>query len=272
MSFWHNYVKMASFWRDNDAIVASCVQWVFFVITPPWPWQWFYRLWRLALRAVWEKPWWKAVYLVCRGLHTHIWRNLCWYVHFCPLQWHHNGRDGVASHRRLDCLLHCLFKHKSNKHQRSASLAFVRGIHRASNAENNSIWWRHDALLCYIYICIYIYIYILGGGIIRIYLHILSFFNTEMAQVAEICPCERYGLFILYVHSQYHVCWYPGVAKSLLVNSSGIGQLLRQQNSHQRICQSLGNKLSIKLRSSYIVRMKSPSVLYFDAMFTEVCC
>ena len=38
------------------------------------------------------------------------------------------------------------------KHQRSASLAFVRGIHRwpfefppqrASNAENVSIWWRH---------------------------------------------------------------------------------------------------------------------------------
>ena len=34
------------------------------------------------------------------------------------------------------------------KHQNSASLAFVRGIHRwpvkrASNAENASIWWRH---------------------------------------------------------------------------------------------------------------------------------
>ena len=32
------------------------------------------------------------------------------------------------------------------KHQSSASLAFVRGIHRAqmaSNAENVSIWWRH---------------------------------------------------------------------------------------------------------------------------------
>ena len=39
-----------------------------------------------------------------------------------------------------------------SKHQSSASLAFVRGIHRwpvnstrkkASNAENVSIWWRH---------------------------------------------------------------------------------------------------------------------------------
>ena len=40
------------------------------------------------------------------------------------------------------------------KHQSSASLAFVRGIHRdrwiprakASNADNVSIWWRHDVL------------------------------------------------------------------------------------------------------------------------------
>ena len=35
------------------------------------------------------------------------------------------------------------------KHQISASLAFVRGIHRwpvASNAENFSIWWRHHDL------------------------------------------------------------------------------------------------------------------------------
>ena len=39
------------------------------------------------------------------------------------------------------------------KHQRSASLAFVRGIYRwihpqrASNAENVSIWWRHHPRL-----------------------------------------------------------------------------------------------------------------------------
>ena len=41
------------------------------------------------------------------------------------------------------------------KHQSSASLAFVRGIHRtgefpaqrASNAENVSIWWRHHAIV-----------------------------------------------------------------------------------------------------------------------------
>ena len=37
------------------------------------------------------------------------------------------------------------------KHQSSASLAFVWGIHRgqmASYAENVSIWWRHHVILC----------------------------------------------------------------------------------------------------------------------------
>ena len=28
------------------------------------------------------------------------------------LQWHHNGRDGVPNHRRLDCLLNRLFRHR----------------------------------------------------------------------------------------------------------------------------------------------------------------
>ena len=46
------------------------------------------------------------------------------------LQWRHNERDGVSNHRRLDCLLNRFFRRRSNKHQSSASLAFVRGIHR----------------------------------------------------------------------------------------------------------------------------------------------
>ena len=49
------------------------------------------------------------------------------------LRWRHNERDGVPNYRRLDCLLSRLFKRSSadeRKHQSSASLAFVRGIHR----------------------------------------------------------------------------------------------------------------------------------------------
>ena len=108
------------------------------------------------------------------------------------LQWRHNERDGVSTHRPHDCLLNRSFRRRlllliiinlillysdiivgpmasqitsltivystvysgadHRKHQSSASLAFVRGIHRwpvnspqmASNAGNVSTWWRHQ--------------------------------------------------------------------------------------------------------------------------------
>ena len=50
-----------------------------------------------------------------------------------PLQWRHNGRDGVSNHQPHDCLLNRLFRHSGadqRKHQCSVSLAFVWGIHR----------------------------------------------------------------------------------------------------------------------------------------------
>ena len=46
------------------------------------------------------------------------------------LQWRHNGCDGVSNRQPYDCLLNCLFRHRSNKTSSSVSLAFVRGIHR----------------------------------------------------------------------------------------------------------------------------------------------
>ena len=36
----------------------------------------------------------------------------------------------ASNHRRLDCLLNSLFMRRSKKHQNSATLAFVQGIHR----------------------------------------------------------------------------------------------------------------------------------------------
>ena len=42
----------------------------------------------------------------------------------------HNERDVVSNHRPHGCLLNCLFRRRSKKHQSSASLYFVRGIHR----------------------------------------------------------------------------------------------------------------------------------------------
>ena len=47
-----------------------------------------------------------------------------------PLRWRHNGCDSVWNHQPHDCLLNCLFRRRSKKHQSSASLAFVWGIHR----------------------------------------------------------------------------------------------------------------------------------------------
>ena len=46
------------------------------------------------------------------------------------LEWRHNGRDGVSNHQPRDCLLNRLFKAQIKQHQSSASLAFVRRIHR----------------------------------------------------------------------------------------------------------------------------------------------
>ena len=39
-------------------------------------------------------------------------------------------RDNISNHQPRDCFLNRLFRRRSKKHQSSASLAFVRGIHR----------------------------------------------------------------------------------------------------------------------------------------------
>ena len=47
------------------------------------------------------------------------------------LQWRHNDRDGVSNNRRLDCFYSTICSDVGQrKHQISASLAFVWGIHR----------------------------------------------------------------------------------------------------------------------------------------------
>ena len=46
-----------------------------------------------------------------------------------PLQWRHNERYGVSNRRRLDVCSTVWSRPDQRKHQRSASQAFVRGIH-----------------------------------------------------------------------------------------------------------------------------------------------
>ena len=53
----------------------------------------------------------------------------CVYTSPLSLQWRHNECDGVSNHQHLVCSTVCSST-DHRKHQSSASLAFVRGIHR----------------------------------------------------------------------------------------------------------------------------------------------
>ena len=46
------------------------------------------------------------------------------------LQWRYNERNGVSNHRRLDCLINCLFRLRSKKTSKLHVTGFVKGNHR----------------------------------------------------------------------------------------------------------------------------------------------
>ena len=69
------------------------------------------------------------------------------------LQWRHNERDGVSIHQPRDCLLNRLLRRRSKKTSKLRVTGLCVGnspetgefpTQRASNAENVSIWWRHN--------------------------------------------------------------------------------------------------------------------------------
>ena len=68
------------------------------------------------------------------------------------LQWRHHEQVGVSNHQPQDCLLNCLFRHRSKKIPKLRVTDFCAGnspvtgelpAQRAINAENISIWRRH---------------------------------------------------------------------------------------------------------------------------------
>ena len=72
---------------------------------------------------------------------------------FETLHWRHNGRDGVSNHQPRDCLLNRLTRCRSKKTSKLCVTGLCAGnspvtgefpAQRASNAENVSLWWRHD--------------------------------------------------------------------------------------------------------------------------------
>ena len=73
--------------------------------------------------------------------------------HF-PLQWRHTDPNDVSNDRRLDCLVHCLFRRRSKKTSKLRATGLCEGnspvtgefpAQRTGNAENVSIWWSHHA-------------------------------------------------------------------------------------------------------------------------------
>ena len=67
-----------------------------------------------------------------------------------PLQWRHDGCNGVSNHQPHDCLLNRLFRHSSKKTSKLRLTGLCSGnswvtgkfpAQMTSNAENVSIWW-----------------------------------------------------------------------------------------------------------------------------------
>ena len=84
-----------------------------------------------------------------------LWTPSEWHI-FCSLEWRHNEIDVVSNDRRNECVRTVCSGADQRKHQSSASLAFVRGIHRwpvnsphkgPVRGENVSIWWRHHDIV-----------------------------------------------------------------------------------------------------------------------------
>ena len=68
------------------------------------------------------------------------------------IPWRHNEHDGVSNHQPHDCLLNLWFRRRSKKTSKLRVIGLCGGnspvtgefpAQMASNAENDSIWWRH---------------------------------------------------------------------------------------------------------------------------------
>ena len=77
-----------------------------------------------------------------------------WWSSWRTFLWRHNGRGSVSNHQPHDCLLNRLFRRRSKNTSMSHVTGLCAGIspwtdefsaQMASNAENVSIWWRHQA-------------------------------------------------------------------------------------------------------------------------------
>ena len=86
--------------------------------------------------------------LTTKRRHIHRW--YCYHIllHIPETQWRHNEPNGVSNHRRLHYLLNRLFRHRSKQTSKLRVIGLCEGNspmtgQSASNAEKDSIWWRH---------------------------------------------------------------------------------------------------------------------------------
>ena len=114
-------------------------------------------------KQMWGKHTWAAGHMGLHFQHRAQHDHKTWILHLLdkvslhqnvPLQWRHNGRDGVSHHQHHNCLLKLLFRHRSKK----TSTLHVTGLcarnslgtsefpaQMVRNTENVSIWWCHHA-------------------------------------------------------------------------------------------------------------------------------
>ena len=86
-------------------------------------------------------------------IHGSSWSGLIKAEPGITLWWRHNGRDVISNDQPHHCLPNCLFGHRSKKTSKLRVTGFGAGnspgtgefpAQMASNAENVSIWWRHE--------------------------------------------------------------------------------------------------------------------------------
>ena len=98
------------------------------LVSPFWPEHEFHQTVDLPMNYDAMKLMWYHCNAVC-GYPSIYWATR--EKHYQPsLRWRRNGRDSVSNHEPPNCLLNRSFRRRSKKTSNSASLVFVRGIHR----------------------------------------------------------------------------------------------------------------------------------------------
>ena len=143
------YIYISCFMSENNSTRA---EWIYIlpccihIVSGSLLWRCFYR------RQVWQLQLYSNVLLTLR-----ISPNSLCESKRCEIKlsiwWRQNERDDVSNHRHLDCSLDRLFRDISKKTLKTRVTGLCWGnplvtggfpSQMANNAENVSIWWRHQ--------------------------------------------------------------------------------------------------------------------------------